>query len=461
MPNIDLSPSASHAPTRADAAKKSRAHPAPASPISGAGPAHRAGFDGVLQGLSNPLTPIFLVVFIDLLGVGIALPVLAPLFLDAKAGLLIGSYSVEYRTLLMGVLIASYSFAQFLGAPILGGLSDRYGRKRMLQLSLAGTFIGYLIFGIGILYHNLALLFAGRILDGVTGGNISIALSAIADVSEPKSKARNFGLIGMAFGLGFIIGPYIGGLLSNAALVSWFDYATPFWFAAALVAFNMLLMHFQFRETLRTQTHAKVDLWMGVRNVRKAMSMPSLRVIFLVSFLYVFGFSLYNQFLQVFLYEKFQFTAPDIGNFFAYIGVCVALVQGLLTGFVAARSSSLRTLRWTLAGAAVALGLIILPAQPWMLYAVIPVLAVFVGLTFPNLNSAISNLGGAESQGELLGLNQSVQALAMAIPPLLAGVAIAWGVNMPILLGALFCAMAWASYILFFKEAPQPKFHEV
>jgi DHA1 family tetracycline resistance protein-like MFS transporter len=416
---------------------------------------------GVLQGMSNPLTPIFLVVFIDLLGVGSALPVLAPLFLDAQHGLFTGGESLEWRTLLMGILIASYSFAQFLGAPILGGLSDRYGRKRMLQLSLAGTFIGYILFGIGILLHDLPLLFAGRLIDGITGGNISIALSAIADVSEPKSKARNFGLIGMAFGLGFIIGPYLGGLLSNPAIMPWFDYATPFWFAAGLVALNMVMMHLQFRETLHTRTQAKLDLWMGMRNVRKAMSMPALRVIFIVSFLYMFGFSLYQQFLQVFLFEKFGFNATDIGNFFAYIGVCVALVQGLLTGFVAHRFTSSQTLRWSLIGAALVLASLIIPTDGWMLYLLIPPLAIFVGLTFPNLNSVISSMGGRESQGELLGLNQSVQSLAMAIPPLLAGFAIAWGVNMPILMGALFCAGAWGVYILFFKETVQPKFHEV
>ncbi|MDE1798125.1 MAG: MFS transporter [Candidatus Micrarchaeota archaeon] len=429
------------------------------SPVSK--PEHRSGFDGVLQGLSNPLTPIFLVVFIDLVGVGIALPILAPLFLDPVHGLLTGSESLELRTLLMGVLIASYSFAQFLGAPILGGLSDRFGRKKMLLLSLAGTLAGYVIFGLGILAHNLALLFAGRLIDGITGGNISIALSAIADVSEPRAKARNFGLIGMAFGLGFIIGPYIGGLLSNPAVLPWFDYATPFWFAAGLVALNMAMMQVQFRETLRTRTRVKIDPWMGFRNVRKALSLPALRAIFITSFLFVFGFSLYNQFLQVFLFEKFRFGAADIGNFFAYIGVCVALVQGLLTGPVSALSPSARTLRWTLAGAAVALGLLILPPSSWMLYLLIPPLSVFVGLTFPNLNSVISGLGGGESQGELLGLNQSVQALAMAIPPLLAGFAVAWGVDVPILLAGLFTGLGWGVFVLFFKERAAPKFHEV
>lgn len=432
--------------------------PHPARPP--ANPNHRQGFEGVLQGLSNPLTPIFLVVFIDLLGVGIALPVLAPLFLDPIHGLLIGSYSVEYRTLLMGVLIASYSFAQFLGAPILGGLSDKYGRKKLLLLSLAGTFIGYLIFGLGIVLHNLPLLFIGRILDGITGGNISIAVSAIADVSDPKAKIHNFGLIGMAYGLGFVIGPFIGGLLSDSTLVSWFDYATPFWFAAALVLFNIAILQAQFRETLHTRSKAKVDLWMGLRNVRKAISLPAVRTIFTVSFLYIFGFTLYNQFLQVFLFEKFHFTAAAIGYMFAYIGLCVAVFQGLLTGPLAKRFRPAVLLGWCLLGGSISLSAMVLPTQSWMLYAIVPFIALTVGLIFPTLRSVISDMGGPESQGELMGLNQSVQSLAMAIPPLLAGVAVAWGVDMPILLSGVFTALGWVVYVLFFKESG-PKFHEV
>lgn len=414
-----------------------------------------------LHAFSGPLAPIFLVVFIDLIGVGIVLPVLAPLFLDASHGLIPGSESIEFRTLLMGLLISSYSFAQFFGAPILGGLSDRYGRKKLLLLSLVGTFIGYLIFGIGILTRSLPLLFAGRIIDGLTGGNISIALSSIADLSDKQSKTRNFGLIGMAYGLGFIIGPYLGGKLSDPAVVSWFNYATPFWFAAALVLLNIAMMAFQFKETLRTRTHARIDPFMGIRNIMKAWGLPAMRVLFIVSFLYMFGFQLYNQFLQVYLFEKFHFSAADIGDFFAFIGVCVALVQGLLTGAVARRWKSSQVLRVTLAGAAITLGLIMLPSVPWMLYLIIPFMAIFVGLTFPNLNSTISNLGGAESQGELLGLNQSVQSLGIALPPLLAGVVVVWGVNMPILLASLVCALAWLVYILFFKETTQSKFHVV
>ena len=138
--------------------------------------------------------------------------------------------------------------AQFFGAPILGAMSDRFGRKKILILSLVGTCIGYLFFGAGIAAASLITLFISRAIDGFTGGNISIALSAIADISDPKEKAKNFGLIGMAFGLGFILGPYIGGKLADPSVVGWFTHSTPFWFAAALTFLNIILVTFRSEE---------------------------------------------------------------------------------------------------------------------------------------------------------------------------------------------------------------------
>ena len=173
------------------------------------------------------LIPVFLTVFIDLLGATIVLPILAPLFLDFQHGIMPMAVQAgtdmaavtRERTILFGLLIASFPLAQFFGAPLLGTWADRVGRKKVLSISLLGTLIGYILFALGIHYKLVWLLFFARILDGFTGGNISIAFSAISDVSTPESKTRNFGLIGMAFGLGFIIGPYIGGKLADPGVV--------------------------------------------------------------------------------------------------------------------------------------------------------------------------------------------------------------------------------------------------
>ena len=140
---------------------------------------------------------LFCIVFLDMIGIGIVFPILAPLFIDQSSGIFSASVPYAARTVLFGLLIASYPFAQFFGAPLLGGLSDRHGRKNLLITSLAGTCIGYVLFALGIVFHNIYFLFFSRLLSGFTGGNISVTLSSIADVSGQKEKVRNFGLIGM------------------------------------------------------------------------------------------------------------------------------------------------------------------------------------------------------------------------------------------------------------------------
>ncbi len=157
---------------------------------------------------------IFFTVFLNLLGVTIIIPVLGPLMLDsAESGLLPQSFSFQEEAFILGLLKASYPLMQFMGSPVLGALSDRTGRKPILSYALLGSVVGYVIFAIGILQGNIWMLFGGRIIDGLTGGNIAVVYSAIADISNEQSKTKNFGLVGMAFGLGFIIGPFIGGVL--------------------------------------------------------------------------------------------------------------------------------------------------------------------------------------------------------------------------------------------------------
>lgn len=392
------------------------------------------------------LFPIILTVFLDLLGLGMVIPIAAPLVLSPDTGMLPRAYGFSERSIVLGFLLGVFSVAQFIGAPVLGALADRYGRKKLLLLSIAGTLAGYLLFAAGIMEGSIVLCFASRILDGFTGGNISIAMSAIADVTEEKDRAKNFGLIGMSFGLGFILGPFAGGVLSDAHLVSWFNYATPYLFAAVLALCNIGVMLLLFGETLVVRSAPAVRLWTGFTNLGKAFASRETRNIFAVLFLLVFGFNFFTQFFQVFLIHQFGFTASDIAWLFAYIGLWLALAQGLVTRPLSRRYRPADLVSVTALLGAVAFPFLLLPRQSWWLYLIVPFIAVFNGVNTPNLTAVISMQADRDTQGSILGIRQSVLSVAMAIPPIVAGFITSVDISLPIWAAALSTLAGWVLF---------------
>ncbi len=403
--------------------------------------------------------PLLLTVFLDVVGLGIAIPALSIVLIDPAQSILPIDTSNEMRGILYGFLIAAYPAAQFLGAPVLGALSDRFGRKSLLQISLFGTAIGYVIFALGIQFDSLWLLFASRLLDGFTGGNISIAQSAIADTSTEESRARDFGLMGMMFGLGFILGPFLGGQLSDPDLVSWFSPATPFWFATVLTLVNMVLLAILFKETLHTRINTPITALTGLRNFARAFTIPGLRAVFVMSFLFSVGFTFFSQFFNVFLIERFQFDQGDIGNVFGMFGICMALTQGFIVRPISRRFKPHQVLRVTILVQACILPLFMLARTPIMLFSIIPFLSIFQGLSFPNLTAIVSNETGEESQGEGLGLNQSVHSMGQIFPPVIAGFIAVVHPALPIAVGSGCLLLAWLTFIALYKPS-RKKFHE-
>ena len=402
--------------------------------------------------MRSPLPTIFLTVLIDMLGVGIIIPVIAPLILDLNYNMLPEIFSVHSRTIIFGFLIASFPIAQFFGAPILGALSDRYGRKKILLISLFGTFVGYLLFAIAILDKNIYMLFFSRLLDGFSGGNIAIVLSAISDYSDTKSKAKNFGLVGAAFGLGFILGPYIGGKLADDTLVSWFNVATPFWFAAILSLINIVFVLFSFPETLKVRKRSKISLLIGIKNIKKVFKMHNVRSILLVVFLFTAGFNFFTQFFQVYLFSKFNFSISEIADIFAYIGIWIVIAQGGLqripyfkkyTSYYIVRISGFLL--------ALTLPLLLFPSESVYLLYILPFVAIFQGFSLPNLTSLVSSQATDEEQGEILGISQSVQSVGTAAPPIIAGYINNMNVNLPIATASVLIFLGWIVLTLFFK----------
>jgi DHA1 family tetracycline resistance protein-like MFS transporter len=399
------------------------------------------------------LLPVFVTVFLDLLGVGIIIPIMAPVFLDTNYSLLPSETSLHMRTIILGLLIATFPIAQFFGAPLLGALADRKGRRKILLFSLAGTCLGYILFAVALMEKNLWLLFVSRALDGFTGGNISIVTSAIADVSDEKTRTKNFGLIGLAFALGFTIGPYIGGSLSDSHHVSWFNYSTPFIASAALSFLNIILVLIRFPETSTVRVQRPISAFTGFRNIAKVFQLKNMRVMFSVIFFLTFGFSFFTQFFQVFLIQKFSFSTFEIGNLFAYIGIWIAVSQGGIARPLAKKFSPSQILNIAIVLLGITFLILLMPDHRYLLYYILPFVAVFQGLIQPNSTNIISTLTAKDSQGEIMGIQQSVQSLAMAIPPIIAGFIVNIDLNLPIFVAALSTILAGIIFIYGFHRS--------
>ncbi|HSX39951.1 MAG TPA: MFS transporter [Candidatus Saccharimonadales bacterium] len=409
----------------------------------------------------SALITVYITAFLDLLGVGIVVPVLAPLFLDLHNGLFPASFSFHERSITLGILIAAYPFAQFFGAPFFGALSDRWGRKKVLVLSLCGTTLGYLLFGSGILMKNLWVLFISRLIDGFTGGSTSTVNSTIADVSDETTRPRNFGLVGMMFGLGFILGPFIGGVLSDSHIVWWFGYVVPFWFCALLSFINVISVSLFFKETLHHKVDSKLTLFSGITNLQNAFKLQNLRTIFLVIFLSYFGFNLFVQFFPVYLIRKFELNQSEIGFLFAYVGIWIAITQGGIIRIVSKKFTPQKILPITLLGLAISFIVLLFPSRRLDLYIILPLIAVFQGLIQPMSTSMLSGMADEKSQGEVMGVNQSIQAIGFMIPPIIDGFLTSLNIAFPIIAGSICTLLAWLVFDFFFNAHRWGKFKEV
>jgi DHA1 family tetracycline resistance protein-like MFS transporter len=412
----------------------------------------------------SPLAAIFLTVFIDLLGFGILIPVF-PLLISEGSPFRVTpeAWSFTEGLVMLGWLQAVYPFFVFVAAPILGQLSDRHGRRPVLALSIFGTGVGYFLFAVGIMTANIPLLFASRALDGITGGNLAVANAAIGDISTNENRAKNFGVLGAAFGLGFIIGPYLGGKLSSPGVSfyglfdtpGWFGATTPFWFAGILSLVNCAMVLRSLPETLSQKVDSgRVKLTKAVSNVVEGFGSDRLRVVLLGSLLFNAGFTFFTTFFGVYLRNNFGFDSSRTGDYFALVGLAIALAQVLLVPRVAARLVDYKVLRFSMFGTAsmMLVYFVTPPGESLWLYLAIPFFTSFNGLTMANMSSLVSRSAEMGKQGQAMGIASSVQSLAAVPASVLVGY-ITSGItsSQPLVVACLCIAAGGLSMLVLFR----------
>ena len=389
------------------------------------------------------LSVIFFTVFLDLLGVGLIIPVLAPILIDNQSGIFSTETDFTTKTIIFGIILSLYSFAQFFSNPVFGALSDRYGRRKILLYSLVGTIVGYSILALGIEMSSLTLVILGRILPGFASGNLTIAYSSLADVSNEQTKTKNFGLIGMAFGLGFVIGPFLGGKLADSGFVSWFNFTTPFLAAVLLAIINLILAYKLFPETLQESKKSIISLFEGINNIKKAFTYKSLRNLFAIVFINNFGFAFFTQFFIIILLEKFGFMQDGIGIVYGYLGIWVAISQGIILRPLANRYTAAKLALYTLPLTTISLIVLLLPDSAIYLFVIIPFIAFSQSTSTSSIQAMISNIADENKQGEILGISSSMNALSQAFPALIGGGVAAADLSYPIILAAISAFVAW------------------
>lgn len=344
--------------------------------------------------MSRPLLVIFLTIFVNLVGFGIIIPLL-PFYAQTFGA----------SPLTIGLLFASFSVSQLVAAPLLGDFSDRWGRRPILIFSLVGTVVSFVMLALA---HSLALLFVARIVDGLSGGNITTARAYIADVTSEEDRAKSFGLLGAAFGLGFIVGPGLGALFSHIS------YTAPIWAAAAITVVAIALAWFWLPETVHRAHAGGAAPW---RVLVEMSTRSNLRVLFAIDFVYWAAFAVYQTTFALFGARRFGFDAAQTGYLLSAFGFLGVVVQGALVGPIVATLGARRTL---------SIGLLF-AAAGWGGSAMTHTLAVFVSMLVPGaigiglcnatLSTLVSTAARPHEQGRVQGAAGALESLGRTIGP--------------------------------------------
>ena len=389
---------------------------------------------------------VLFVIFIDWMGIGLVYPMFSSMLFHPDSPLISPDSSNAVRSWYLGLLLASMPIAQFFSGPILGALSDQRGRRPLFLCSLVIGMIGYLFSAFGVFWESLLLLFCGRLLVGAAAGNAAVVSATVADLSSEENKGKNFGLYSMACGLGFTVGPFLGGQLSSGG------FEIPFFLSAGAIIMNWLLIYFFFSETHFRKTRVAIRIDEGLKNLRKAFQMQNLRALFASTLIFCFGWSFFYEFIPIAWIHDWGYSTSQIGLAYAYGAGFYALSSGYLIRPFLTRFKHALLLFYSLALLGFTLLILLAPLPEYSVWVYLPLVNFLSAMIWPTATTMVSDFSPKDAQGETLGVYQSVQAAALSFSPLAAGPLLAINSSLPILTAAISMLLAATVFSLILKR---------
>ena len=392
--------------------------------------------------MKKPIIIIFITIFIDMLGFGIIIPIL-PIF-SKELG------AANYQ---VGLIAMSFPIMNFLFAPFWGSLSDRFGRRPIILVSVLITGLAYLLFSQTV---NLWLLLLSRILSGIGSANLSVAQAYIADITPPQERAKSMGLIGAAFGLGFIIGPTAGGYMksiSSTGQVDWVGYL-----AAGLCLINLVMAYFLLPESLKEKQKNVRFNFRVISGIVAELRKPTIRELLLINFIFITAFMIMQISVTLFWKEKIGLNEVEMGNMFAFIGLATVIVQGGLVGRMVKKFGETKLLTY-----GTYLFIISLIMIPWVTpqnflpieLTAFALMALANGCLTPSITSLLSKSADPKDVGQVLGVNQSFGSMARAAGMGLSGFIYGIEFHLPFLTGAVMMLLCiWLGVLLERRTQP-------
>lgn len=375
----------------------------------------------------NVIIPLCMVIFIDTFAMTLIYPLFAPLFsLDTTSGgFFAENISLHIKNMLYGLTMAIYPIFMFFSSPLLGDLSDRIGRKKVLLVCLLGSSICAGLSGIATIAHSFVLFFIARMLAGTMAGSLPVAQAAITDISDEHDKTINVSLIGFAYTIGVVLGPVIGGFLTNKNIASWFGFSTPFFLTAALSICNAFILIFALHETLITVAQ---PINKKLRQIFKPLVMlltafknKKLLNIIVACFFFVLAWNMYLSFVSLYLFQKYHLTAMQLGYFVGWIALIMSITMLLIIRVMIRYFTTVQILYQAILFSIAGGFICMLPGISIQWISAI-LIACGMGLTYSTIITLFSNAVAADLQGWIMGVSAATMASAAGVGGLLIGI---------------------------------------